>query len=74
MQIRELIDYLLDEITSGRLQGSDPVSMELIRMVDDGHLDVAEYLAGKFKIGGDADGQKDADAVQSPAERTSETG
>ena len=74
MLIRELIDYLVAEMESGRLQGSDPVPMELVHRIEDGHLDVAEYLAGKFKIGGDADGQKDADAVQSPAERTSETG
>jgi hypothetical protein len=74
MLIRELIDYLFDEITSGRIQGSDPVPVELVHRIEDGHLDVAEYLADKFKIGGDADGQKDADAVQSPDERTSETG
>ena len=74
MLTRELIDYLVGELGSGRLKGSDPVPVELVHRIEDGHLDVAEYLAGKFKIGGDADGQKDVNAVPSTGKRTSETG
>lgn len=48
--VRDLIDYLLAEVGAGRLAGSDKVSAELIRLIDDGHLDVAKYLAGKYDI------------------------
>ena len=58
--VRDLIDYLLAEVGAGRLAGSDKVPAELIRLIDDGHLDVTEYLAGKFNIkeGVDAGGQE----------------
>lgn len=50
MLVRDLIDYLLAEVGAGRLAGSDKVPAELIRLIDDGHLDVTKYLAGKFNI------------------------
>lgn len=52
--VRELIDRLLARIQNGELRGSDPVPEDLL---DDEHLDAAEYLARKFNIRGDADGQ-----------------
>lgn len=50
MLVRDLIDYLLREVNASRLNGTDQVPAELIRLVDDGHIDVAEYLAGKYDI------------------------
>lgn len=50
--VRELIDRLLARIQSGELRGSDPVPEDLL---DDEHLDAAEYLARKFNIRGDVD-------------------
>ena len=55
MTVRELIDRLLARIQNGELRGSDPVPEDLL---DDEHLDAAEYLARKYGIGGDADGQE----------------
>lgn len=55
MTIRDLIDYLLAEVGSGRLHGSDAVPAELIRLIDDGHIDAAEYLDGKCNIKEGAD-------------------
>lgn len=51
--VRELIDRLLARIQNGELRGSDPVPEDLL---DDEHLDAAEYLARKFNIRSDADG------------------
>lgn len=53
--VRELIDRLLARIQSGELRGSDPVPGDIL---DDDHLDPAEYMAQKYNIRGDADGQK----------------
>lgn len=53
--VRELIDKILARIQSGELRGSDPMPADLL---DDEHLDPAEYLARKYNIGSDADGQE----------------
>ena len=53
--VRELIDRLFARIQNGELKGSDPVPADLL---DDEHLDAAEYLARKYGIRGDADGQE----------------
>lgn len=53
--VRELIDRLLARIQNGELRGSDPVPEDLL---DDEHLDAAEYLARKFNIRGDADDRR----------------
>lgn len=53
MTVRDLIDRLIARIQSGELRGSDPVPAEIFQ---DENLSVAEYLAGKYKIGGDGDG------------------
>ena len=50
--VRELIDRLLARIQSGELKGSDLVPGDLL---DDEHLDAAEYLARKYGIRSDAD-------------------
>ena len=50
--VRELIDRLFARIQNGELRGSDPVPEDLL---DDEHLDAAEYLARKYGIRGDAD-------------------
>lgn len=52
--VRELIDRLFARIQAGELRGSDPVPADLL---DDEHLDAAEYLARKYGIRGDTDGQ-----------------
>ena len=54
MTVAELFDRLLEGLESGRLQGDEPVSSE---MLEDTHEDPAEYLARKYGIGSDADGQ-----------------
>ena len=53
MTVRELIDRLLARIQNGELRGSDPVPEDLL---DDEHLDAAEYLARKYGIRSGADG------------------
>lgn len=52
MLVRDLIDYLLAEVHSGRLTGSDKVPAELADLIrgEPAHLDPAEYLAEKFSI------------------------
>lgn len=55
MTVRELIDRLFERIQCGDLKGSDPVSADLF---GDEHEreDVAGYLARKYNIVGEADG------------------
>lgn len=57
MTVRDLIDRLIAGIQSGELCGSDPVPSDLFQ---EENLSVTEYLAGKYKIGGDADGQENS--------------
>ena len=59
--VRELIDRLFVRIQNGELRGSDPVPADLL---DDEHLDAAEYIARKFNIRGDADGSREAEQTQ----------
>ena len=54
MTVHELIDMFFARIQSGELRGDDPVPDNLL---EDRHLDLAEYLAQKYSIGSDADGQ-----------------
>ena len=54
MTVRELIDRLFARIQSGELRGDDSVPEDLL---EDRHLDPVEYLAQKYSIGRDADGQ-----------------
>ncbi len=54
MTVAELFDRLLEGLESGRLQGDEPVSTE---MFDGRHEDPVEYIAWKYGIGSDADGQ-----------------
>lgn len=54
MTVAELFDRLLEGLKSGRLQGDEPVPQELL---EDRHEDPVEYLARKYGIGSDADGQ-----------------
>lgn len=53
MTVAELFDRLLEGLESGRLQGDEPVTQE---MFEDRHEDPVEYLARKYGIGSDADG------------------
>lgn len=55
MTVSDLIGRLLDAMQSGELQGSDPVPADLLR---DDNKTVEEYLAEKYGIGGDGDGQE----------------
>lgn len=57
--LRELIDYLLDGLISGRLEGRNPVPEDVVEYIHGGHVDVSEYLARKYRIkrGEDTDGQ-----------------
>lgn len=59
--LRELIDYLLDGLISGRLAGGNPVPEDVVEYIHGGRVDVAEYLARKYSIkrGDDIDGQED---------------
>ena len=53
MTVAELFDLLLEGLESGRLQGDEPVSPE---MLEDMREDPVEYIAWKYGIGSDADG------------------
>ena len=55
MTVAELFDLLLEGLESGRLQGDEPASPELF---EGRHENLTEYLARKYNIGSDADGQK----------------
>lgn len=55
MTVAELFDRLLEGLESGRLSGNEPVPPELL---EERHEDLAEYLARKYNIGSDADGQE----------------
>lgn len=54
MTVAELFDLLLEGLESGRPQGDEPASPEIL---EDMHEDPVEYLARKYGIGSDADGQ-----------------
>lgn len=47
MTVAELFDRLLEGLESGRLQGDEPVSPELL---EDRHEDPVEYIARKYNI------------------------
>ena len=66
MTVRELIDRLLARIQNGELRGSDPVPEDLL---DDEHLDAAEYLARKYGIRGDVDGHNKGNATELPEQK-----
>ena len=53
MTVAELFDRLLEGLESGRLQGDEPVSLELF---EGKHEDPVEYIARKYGIGSDSDG------------------
>lgn len=53
----DLVDYMIQHVSDGSIQLSDKVPAGILDRMSGGHMDVAEYLAEKFKIGGDADGQ-----------------
>lgn len=57
MTVAELFDRLLEGLESGRLQGDEPASPE---MLEDMHEDPVEYIVRKYGIGSDADGQEDS--------------
>lgn len=52
---RDLLDRIMAGVNSGEFMMQDPVPEGFF---EDGHIDVARYIAGKYKIGSDADGQK----------------
>ena len=52
---RDVVDRIMQGIQNGDFVMSDPVPEGFLQ---DGHIDVAEYIAGKYDIRGDADGQK----------------
>lgn len=56
---RDLLDRIIEGVNSGEIMMNDPVPEGFF---EDGHIDVARCIAGKYKIGSDADGQrKEAD-------------
>ena len=52
---RDLLDRIIDGINSGEFMMQDPVPEGFL---EDGHIDVTRYIADKYDIRGDADGQK----------------
>ena len=52
---RDLVDRIQEGVQSGRFMMNDPVPDDFLK---DGHIDVAEYIADKYDIRGDADGQR----------------
>ena len=54
MTAAELYDRLLEGLESGRLQGDEPVPPELLENM---YEDLVAYIARKYGIGSDADGQ-----------------
>ncbi len=55
MTVRDLIDRLLADMQSGEISGDDQVTIDLFQE----SMDVVEYFADKYGIGGDSDGHKD---------------
>lgn len=53
MTVRDLIGRLLAGMQSGEVSGDDKVTIDLFQE----SMDVAEYFADKYGIGGDSDGQ-----------------
>lgn len=56
----DLLDYLWDGFSTGRMRGSDPVPDDVMEYIYGGHPDAVEYLAEKYNIKErvDAGGQK----------------
>lgn len=52
---RDLVDRIMQGIQNGDFVMSDPVPEGFLQ---DGHIDVTKYIADKYDIGGDADGQE----------------
>lgn len=57
MIVAEMVDYLFEEVNSGRLKMSDQIPDEILHGGE--NLTVTDYIAGKYNIkrGGDTDGQ-----------------
>ncbi len=55
--VHELISRLFERIQNGELRGSDPVPADIL---EGEREDPVEYLARKYGIGSDADGQEDS--------------
>ncbi len=59
LTFRDLLDRIIEGVNSGEIMMNDPVPEGFF---EDGHIGIVEYIAGKYKIGSDADGQrKEAD-------------
>ena len=54
MKVGDMIEYLVFGVLLGKLKCDDPVPPELL---EGRHEDPVEYLARKYGIGSDADGQ-----------------
>lgn len=49
---RDLLDRIIEGVNSGKFMMNDPVPEGFLQ---DGHISVAEYLADKYDVRGDAD-------------------
>lgn len=66
MTVRDLIDRLMAGIQSGELHGSDPVPDDIL---EEDNKSVFEYLAEKYGIGGDGDGDNQGAAAGLPEQK-----
>lgn len=57
MTLAELVDIIFKLIASQAYNMSDPVPDEIVQAIRGSNENVTEYLARKYKIGGDTGGQ-----------------
>lgn len=46
----DLVDYMIQHVSDGSIQLSDKVPSDLLNEIEDRHMDVTDYLAGKYDI------------------------
>lgn len=63
---RDLLDRIIEGVNSGEFMMSDPVPEGFF---EDGHIDVARYIADKYDIRGDADGHDKRTAEYIPEQK-----
>lgn len=63
LTFRDLLDRIMAGVNSGEIIMSDPVPEGFLQ---DGHIGVAEYIADKYDIRGDADGHNKGTAEYIP--------
>ena len=66
LTFRDLLDRIMAGVNSGEFMMSDPVPEGFF---EDGHIGMAEYIADKYDIRGDADGHDKGTAEYIPEQK-----